>query len=71
MIMGQTKKYIIEEIDGDLILKNFDGNIEFEIIEFESSLSRLIVRDIDLNNRKPIEYSSVENIIDDYPEHCI
>ena len=68
----KNKKYRIEESNDSFILKKSNGEIEYEIIDFEPDYNppRLVVRNITLNNRVSIKYDLVENIFDDYPEYC-
>lgn len=73
--MDDAKKYHIEKDDKDetFLLLNSNGNIEYEVMDFEPNYNprRLVVRDLDKNNRIPIDYDLVENIYTDYPEYCV
>ncbi len=71
--MDNTKKYYIAENSEEyfLLLSISNGNIEYEIIDFEPEHNppRLVVRDLDKNNRISIDYDLVDNIRADYPEY--
>ncbi|HAV1351158.1 hypothetical protein [Vibrio parahaemolyticus] len=70
--MDKAKNYYIEKDNDYFVIKNSNGEIEYEIIDFEPDYNppRLVVRKITLNNRVSIKYDLVENIFDDYPEYC-